>query len=113
MTNIKSLADGILAQQTEKEVALLGLDTAFPGIKNVFCQGEPPDILHQLVDCYSPDTFNYVTGNITGDGKTISVNTYGINSYGANTFHKPSQVRDTSRILGFNIDASVKARSSI
>jgi phosphodiesterase/alkaline phosphatase D-like protein len=112
--NIKSLADGIVAQQKEKGVDPLGLDPAFPGLKNVFREGDPQaDSLRQPVDFYSPDTFNYVTLDVTGDGKTLSVNTYGINPYDTNTFPESSQVSDARRILGFDIDASVKQRSII
>lgn len=110
-TNIKSLADGIVTQQKNKGVDPLGLDPNFPGLKNVFREGDPQaDQLRQPVDFYSPDTFNYVTLDISGEGRTLSVNTYGINAYPANSFPEPSQVGDPRRILGFDVEASVKPR---
>ena len=58
------------------------------------------------VDFYSPDTFNYVTLDVSADGKTLSVNNYGINSYAANTFPEPNAASPVRRILGFEIDAA-------
>lgn len=76
------MADSLVAQQEEKGLDPLGLEPMFLRIQNVFREGDPDaDILRQPVDFYTPDTFNYVTLDITADGKTLAVNTYGINSY--------------------------------
>ncbi|HEY9296533.1 MAG TPA: alkaline phosphatase D family protein, partial [Phormidium sp.] len=89
--NIKSLADGIVAQQQARGADPLGLDPNFPGLENVFREGDPnANILRQPVDFYSPDTFNYVTLDISSDGNKLSVNTYGINPYKDNTFPEPN-----------------------
>lgn len=105
--NIKSLADGIVAQQQSKGVDPLGLDPNFPGLENVFREGDPnANILRQPVDFYSPDTFNYVTLDISGDGNKLSVNTYGINHYKDNSFPEPNPDEAVRRILGFDIQAS-------
>lgn len=104
-SNIKSLADSLVAQQEEKGLDPLGLDPMFLRIQNVFREGDPDaDILRQPVDFYTPDTFNYVTLDISADGKTLAVNTYGINSYAANTFPEPEQAVPVRRILGFEVN---------
>ena len=101
---IKLLTDGIVALQKAKGLNPLGLDSKFPGLQNVFREGDPEaDTLRQPVDFYTPDTFNYVTLDISADGKTLSVNTYGINSYAPNTFPEPVMVGPIRRILGFQI----------
>ncbi|HEY9851490.1 MAG TPA: alkaline phosphatase D family protein [Leptolyngbyaceae cyanobacterium] len=106
--NIKSLADGIVAQQQAKGVDPLGLDPNFPGLQNVFREGDPnANTLRQPVDFYSPDTFNYVTLDVSADGKKLSVNTYGMNPYPTNSFPDLSQVDPVRHILGFDIVASV------
>jgi len=79
----------------------------FPGLQNVFREDDPDaDTLRQPVDFYSPDTFNYVTLDISADGNTLSVNSYGINSYQPNTFPEPEQVGPLRHILGFEINTS-------
>lgn len=112
-SNIKSLADTLAASQKAKGIEPFGLDSNFLNVKNVFREGDPnADTLRQPVDFYSPDTFNYVTLDISADGKTLSVNSYGINSYAANTFPEPDKVGPVRRILGFDvIAASGKAAS--
>ncbi|MFB2876133.1 alkaline phosphatase D family protein [Floridanema aerugineum] len=106
--NIKSLADGIVAQQQARGADPLGLNPNFPGLENVFREGDPnANTLRQPVDFYSPDTFNYVTLDISGDGNKLSVNTYGINAYRDNTFPEPNPEDPVRRILGFDVQASL------
>lgn len=106
--NIKSLADGIVAQQIAKGVDPLGLDPQFPGLQNVYREGDPnANTLRQPVDFYSPDTFNYVTLDVSADGKKLSVNTYGMNPYPTNSFPDISQVDPVRHILGFDIQAGI------
>ena len=52
-----------------------------------------------------PDTFNYVTLEISADGKSLAVDTWGIDSYLPNSFPEPSQVATPRRILGFRVEA--------
>ena len=103
-TNIKSIADRLVQAEKALGIDPIGLDPHYPGLKHVFRESDPQaDTLRQPVDFYSPDTFNYVTLDISADGKTLSVNTYGINSYIADTFPEPDQVGDIRHILGFQI----------
>src|SRR5262249_21497649 len=62
------------------------------------------DSLRQPVDFYSPDTFNYVTLEISADGKSLPVDTWGIDSYPPPTAFR-SRAKSLRRILGFRIDA--------
>jgi len=102
--NLKSLADSLVNKQKALGIEPIGLDPKFPGLKHVFRESDPQaNTLRQPIDFYSPDTFNYVTLDISADGKTLSVNTYGINSYPINTFLEPEQVGNIRHILGFQI----------
>jgi phosphodiesterase/alkaline phosphatase D-like protein len=105
--NLKSLADQIADAETLVGVNPLGLDPAFPGLQNVYREGDTSaDSLRQPADFYSPDTFNYVTFEISADGQTLSVKTYGINSYPADTFAEPDLTNNPVRqILGFTLRA--------
>jgi phosphodiesterase/alkaline phosphatase D-like protein len=106
-SNIKSLADTLASDEISKGIDPIGLDPQFPGLHNVYRESDPDaDKLRQPVDFYSPDTFNYVTLDISKDGRTLSINTYGINSYAANTFPEPSQEGAVRHILGFDITAA-------
>jgi hypothetical protein len=105
-TNIKLLADQLVAEQKRKGIEPLGLDAKFPGLQKVFREGDTnADNLRQPVDFYSPDTFNYATLDISADGKTLAVNIYGINSYAADTFPSEEEAGSVRRILGFEIQA--------
>jgi hypothetical protein len=106
-SNIKLLADKLVVDQKAKGIDPLGLDANFPGLQNVFREGDSnADSLRQPVDFFSPDTFNYATLDISADGKTLSVNLYGINSYAADTFPSEQQVSPVRRLLGFQIKAA-------
>jgi hypothetical protein len=106
-STIKFLANTLAAQQKLKGIDPLGLDAKFPGLQNVFREGDPnADTLRQPVDFFSPDTFNYATLDISADGKIFSVNLYGINSYAADTFPSEEQVGSVRRLLGFQIKAA-------
>ncbi len=106
-SNIQSLANTVASKEQSSGVNPIGLDSQFPGLQNVFREGDPnANTLRQPVDFYSPDTFNYATLDISADGKTLTVNTYGINSYAANTFPEPNPVNNpVRRILGFQVQA--------
>lgn len=104
--SLKALVDLVAASQKAKGLNPLGLDPQFPGLQNVFREGDPQaDRLRQPIDFTSPDTFNYVTLEISADGSTLSVDTFGINSYAADTFPEPQAVGPIRKILGFQVKA--------
>jgi phosphodiesterase/alkaline phosphatase D-like protein len=103
--NIKSLADTLAAQEIAKGVDPIGLDTAFPGLKNVTREGDAnADSNRTGFDFYSPDTFNYATLNISADGSTLTVGVKGINSYATNTFPQPGAANPVRDIMSFQIE---------
>lgn len=103
-SNVKSIADKLVEAEIARGIDPIGLDPGFPGLQNVFREGDPnADTLRQPVDFYSPDTFNYAVLKVSKNGKTLSVDVYGIDSYAANTFLTPSQTGKPRRILGFQI----------
>ena len=104
--NIKAIADSLAQQQQAKGIDPIGLDAHYPGLSNVYREGDPAaNCLRQPIDFYSPDTFNYATLDISPDGKTLTVNSYGIDSYAANTFLEPNAANPIKRILGFQVQA--------
>jgi phosphodiesterase/alkaline phosphatase D-like protein len=105
--NIKSIADSFAGQQQALGIDPIGLDPAFPGLSNVYRDGDPSaDWLRQPVDFYSPDTFNYASLSVSPDGRTLTVSVFGIDSFAANTFPEPDQVGPERLILSFQIDAA-------
>ena len=80
----------------------LGLPADFPGLRNVFRQGDPNAASSPSpVDFYSPDTFNYTVLNVAADGR-LTVETWGIPSYQQNIY--PQSVIDPTLILSFQIE---------
>jgi alkaline phosphatase D len=105
--NIKSIGDSFASQQQGFGVDPIGLDPAFPGLSNVYREGDPnADLLRQPVDFYSPDTFNYAGLTVSPDGVSLTVSVYGINSFAANTFLEPDQAGPERLILSFQINSS-------
>jgi hypothetical protein len=79
----------------------LGLPADFPGLRNVFRQGDPTaSTTPSPVDFISPDTFNYVTLEVASDG-TLTVECWGVLSYRENTF--PQDPIEASRVFAFQI----------
>ena len=79
----------------------LGLPANFPGLHEVFREGDPDAaVAPSPVDFYSPDTFNYTVLTVAADGN-LTVETWGIPSYPENTF--PQSAAAAGRILGFQI----------
>jgi alkaline phosphatase D len=79
----------------------LGLPANFPGLRNVFRQGDLNAAASpSSVDFSSPDTFNFMVVDVAEDG-TLSVTTWGIPSYRQNTF--PQDATEVSPILGFQV----------
>jgi alkaline phosphatase D len=110
-SNIKSRADSLAAEQIAQGMDPLGLAANFPGLFNVFREGDPDaNLLRQPVDFYSPDTFNYADLGVSADGKTLSVKIYGIDTFAANTFPEPGAVGPERLILSFQIDNATPAR---
>jgi phosphodiesterase/alkaline phosphatase D-like protein len=103
-SHIKSLADALVASETAAGVDPIGLDAAFPGLKNVTREGDPTaGTLPQAFDFYSPDTFNFARLSTSADGSTLTVTVDGINSYAVNTFPQPGTDNPVREILSFQI----------
>lgn len=104
--SVKSVADKLAAAERAAGIRPIGLPADFPGLTNVFREGHPDaDAKREPVDFYSADTFNYVTLEISADGRTLAVDTWGIDSYPPDTFPEPETVGVPRRILGFRITA--------
>jgi len=93
------------AQRDAVQIALkepaLGLPANFPGLRNVFRQGDPNAAASPSpVDFSSPDTFNYVIVEVAEDAP-LTVTAWGIPSYQQNTF--PQDAIEATPILGFQI----------
>jgi len=103
--SVKSVADKLAADERAAGLDPIGLRPNFPGLKQVYREGDPDaDAMRQPVDFYSGDTFNYVTLEISADGKSLAVDTWGIDSYPPNTFPEPAEISAPRRILGFRIE---------
>jgi alkaline phosphatase D len=101
---IQQLAAARNASQLALGEPQLGLPADFPGLRNVYRQGDPNAAgSPSPVDFYSPDTFNYTILSVAADGR-LTVETWGIPSYQQNTF--PQSVMDPTLILSFQIDIS-------
>ncbi len=104
--SVKKVADTLAADERAAGIEPIGLRPNFPGLKQVYREGDPDaDAMRQPVDFYSADTFNYVTLEISADGKSLAVDTWGIDSYRPNAFPEPGDVAVPRRILGFRIEA--------
>jgi phosphodiesterase/alkaline phosphatase D-like protein len=102
--NIQSLANALVAKQNAAGVDPLGLDSSFPGLKNVFREGDATAGTNpQPVDFYSPDTFNYITLDLDASGQNLTVTLFGINSYAVNTFPQPGAANPVRKILSFQV----------
>ena len=65
-SGIKARADNLAAEQVSLGMPPLGLNSSFPGLVNVFREGDPDaDVLRQPADFYSPDTFNYASLDVS------------------------------------------------
>jgi alkaline phosphatase D len=74
--SVKSVADKLAADERAAGIEPIGLRPDFPGLRKVYREGDPDaEKLRQPVDFYSSDTFNYVTLEISADGKSLAVNT--------------------------------------
>jgi alkaline phosphatase D len=103
---VNAAAAALVEKQRAAGVEPIGLTRDFPGLTAVYREGDPEaDKLRRPVDFYSADTFNYVTLDISADGKSLSVNTWGIDSYAPNSFPEPGEVTPPRHILGFRIEA--------
>jgi hypothetical protein len=113
IANIQTLAQNYAAQQVALGIDPVGLDAAFPGLRNVTREGDPTaSTAPKPFDFYSPDTFNYAVLNLSADGSVLTVTVDGINSYSTNTFPQPGTVGPVRQILQFQI-ALETARVSV
>jgi phosphodiesterase/alkaline phosphatase D-like protein len=104
--SMKLEADRLAANQRTAGIEPIGLQPNFPGLKQVYREGDPEaDTNRSSLDFYSTDTFNYATLEIGTDGKSLAVETWGIDPYLPNRFPEPSEIHAPRRILGFRIDA--------
>lgn len=104
--SLRSVADKLASDERAAGIRPIGLPASFPGLKDVYREGHPDaDARREPVDFYSADTFNYVTLEISADGKTLAVDTWGMDSYPPNTFPEPQATAAPRRILGFRISA--------
>jgi phosphodiesterase/alkaline phosphatase D-like protein len=102
--NIQALAQSFATQQSAMGIDPIGLDAAFPGLKNVSREGDSTaGTSPKPFDFYSPDTFNYVTLNVSADGSTLTVGDKGINSYATNSFPEPNANNAVRNIAQFQI----------
>jgi phosphodiesterase/alkaline phosphatase D-like protein len=102
--NIQAIANALAMKETNNGVDPIGLAASFPGLKNVWREGDPTAGSNPSpFDFYSPDTFNYADLNISADGTTLSVAVRGINSYQQNSFPQPSPNNAVRDILSFQI----------
>jgi alkaline phosphatase D len=92
------------AGQIERGEPQLGLPADFPGLRNVFRDGDPnASASPSAVDFFSPDTFNYTVLTVAADGG-LTVETWGIPSYQQNIF--PQHTAEATLILRFQIGLS-------
>jgi 3-phytase/alkaline phosphatase D len=102
--NIQTLAENYAAQQIARGIDPIGLDPAFPGLTNVWREGDPTAATApKPFDFYSPDTFNYAVLELSPDGSTLTVTVKGINSYATNTFPQPGATNAVREIMHFQI----------
>src|SRR5262245_11084010 len=109
-TGIKAIADDLAVHQTASHIDPIGLDPAYPGLQNVFREGDPnADSVRGPIDFYSPDTFNYTTLEVAADCPTLTITTWGIDSYAVNTFPEASPANPVRKILSFQIDGDIES----
>ena len=100
-----SVADKLAVAARAAGIEPIGLRPNFRGLKQVYREGDPQaDSVRGTVDFYSADTFNYVTVEISADGRSLAVDTWAINSYLPNSFPEPNKVESPRRVLGFRIE---------
>ena len=98
---IQTATDERNASQIALGEPALGLPASFPGLRNVFRQGDPNAAASPSpVDFSSPDTFNYMIVEVAEDAN-LTVTAWGIPSYQQNTF--PQDAIKATPILGFQI----------
>jgi hypothetical protein len=104
IANIETLAQNYATQQIARGIDPIGLDPAFPGLANVWREGDPTAATDpKPFDFYSPDTFNYAALDLSADGSTLTVTVKGINSYATNTFPQPGATNAVREIMHFQI----------
>ena len=103
--SVKSVADKLAADERAVGIEPIGLRPNFPGLKQAYREGaQDANAKRQPVDFYSADTFNYVTLEISADGKSLAVDPWGINSYPPNSFPETNKIGAPRHILGFRVE---------
>jgi alkaline phosphatase D len=98
---MQTAAESRNASQLAMGEPQLGLPPDFPGLRNVFREGDPTaSASPSPVDFMSFDTFNYVTLKVAIDG-SLTVDCWGVPSYQPNTF--PQNPVKVTRIFSFQI----------
>jgi len=102
--NIQSLTDAVVAKQVAAGINPVGLDKNFPGLSNIYREGDETAASNpKPFDFVSPDTNNYVSLEVMPNG-VLNVTLRGINSYATNAFPEPSATNAPRTILSFSID---------
>jgi hypothetical protein len=96
--SVKSVAARLAADERAAGIEPIGLRPDFPGLRQVYREGDPDaDATRQPVDFYSADTFNYVTLEISADGKSLAVDTWALIPIARTAF--PSRTRSPGRAV--------------
>ena len=105
--SIKKLADDLAAKEKAAGVNPIGLESTYPGLYNVWRQGDPNAATNPTpVDFYSPDTFNYGSFEVTPTG-VLNFTLRGIPSYSQDSQPAPSAINQPQDILRFSINGLI------
>ena len=97
----------LAAKETAAGVNPIGLAASYPGLFNVWRQGDPNASKNPTpVDFYSPDTFNYGSFEVTPAG-VLNFTLRGIPSYAQDSQPLPSASNQPQDILRFSINGLI------
>jgi phosphodiesterase/alkaline phosphatase D-like protein len=107
-SNIKAIADDLATRQATAGIEPVGL-LGYPGLHDITRTGDATAATApQVVDFYSPDTFNYNLLSISADGKTLSVANKGILATAQNAAAEYGVGGNTvNTVFSFQIDAGL------
>ena len=105
-SNIKAIADSVANAQAAAGVEPIGLE-GYPGLYDVVREGDPTaDGNPQAVDFYSPDTFNFTVLDVSGNGKTLTVQSIGMNATAQNAAQEYTLASPARTVFSFKIHAA-------